>query len=542
VLSEETRERLIPRPLAPPEQWDERYPPRDLPAGAEVTRFAPSPTGYVHIGSIYVSLIAQSVAHASGGVFFVRVENTDRAREVADAGVQLERGLSAFGLLPDEDDPDGPYAPYRQSDRQAIYDSYVAELLDADRAYPCFCTREELTETTKAQQAAGVPTGYWGRWARCRHLDENAVRARLDEGAPYVIRFRAPEFEGQRVSYHDRIRGELELEDNRNDTVIRKSMGLPTYHFAHAVDDHLMRVTTVIRGDEWISSVPLHLQLFDALGFTRIGYAHIAPLMKQEGKSKRKLSKRKDDEANVDFYLQAGYPVEGIRCYLRGTANSRLIDRPCAETEAEPIVLEQCSASGALVDLPKLEQICRDYVAGLGIEEVVTRLTAWAATYDPSLATALAAEPDVAARALAVEQAETGRPRKNLAKWSDFRDEYGFLLPGLFEPVTDPADERFAPLDGAAVGELVDYLMARYEHDGDSERWFGQIRAAAEGCGFAPGVKQFKAEPDRYRGSIREASNTFRVLLTGSRFSPDLFEVSRALGNDEVRRRLSSLG
>ena len=541
ILPADIRKPLIPGPVATPEHWESRYPPRALEPGAHVTRFAPSPTGYVHIGSIYVALISESVAHSTGGRFFVRIEDTDREREVADAAVQLARALDAFGLVPDEGEPDGPYGPYRQSVREPIYDTFATALLDAGHAYPCFCTREELAEIAQHQREAGVPTGYWGEWARCRNLGADEVRRRVAEGAPYVIRFRAPESETGRIAYTDLIRGRLELESNRNDAVIRKSTGLPTYHFAHVVDDHLMRVTTVIRGDEWISSVPLHLQLFDAAGFARVGYAHIAPLMKLDGKSRRKLSKRKDPEANVDFYLSQGYPIEGVRCYLRGLANSRLIDRPCSEVASEPLRLEECAVSGQLVDFPKLEQICRDHVSTLDVDDVIDQLTAWAQIYDEPLANQLSVNRDLVVRALAVEQSQPGRPRKVLAKWSDFRHEYGFLLPALFEPVTDAADERFAPLDPEAVRDLAAYLVDRYRHDGDSETWFGQIRTAAGALGFAPSVREFKAEPDRYRGSIREASSVFRVLLTGSRSSPDMFEVARVLGEEEVLRRLRSL-
>jgi glutamyl-tRNA synthetase len=532
---------MIPAPLQSPEHWEQRYPERSLPLGAEVTRFAPSPTGYVHIGSIYVSLIAQSVSHASGGVFFLRVEDTDRTREVADAPAQLARALKSFELRPDEGEPDGPYGPYKQSERQAIYDTYIAELLASKRAYPCFCSREELAELTATQQATGVPSGYWGSWARCRHLSEHDVRRRLDTGDSYVIRFRAPEFHGQRVSYLDRIRGQLELEENRNDVVIRKTIGLPTYHFAHAVDDHLMRVTTVIRGDEWISSVPLHLQLFDALGFERIAYAHIAPLMKQDGKSRRKLSKRKDNEANVDFYLRAGYPVEGVRCYLRGLANSRLLDRDCADTASEPIRLSECSHGGQLVDLDKLDQICRDWIAGLTIAELNLHLLAWAQEYDPTLADVLEADPASVERALSVERTNTDRPRKDLVKWSDFRAQYGLFLPSLFEPVTDPADERFAPLPSEVASEIANYVGRHYRHDGDSEVWFAQLRLAADACGFAANIRDFKKDPERYRGSIRDVANVIRVLVTGSRQSPDLYEISRVLGADEVLSRLKTL-
>lgn len=534
-------DRLLGTPIHDRGHWEGRYPPRGLPAGAEVTRFGPSPTGFVHIGGIYVAMICQSVARDSGGVFILRVEDTDRAREVPGAAAQLGRALVYFGLKPDEGEEHGEYGPYRQSERRQVYDTFVAELLEGGQAYPCFCSREDLEAIAVEQRAAEVPTGYWGEWARCRDLSPEEAERRLDAVENAVVRFRAPAPAGRRVTYEDRVRGPLELDDNSNDAVIRKADGLPTYHFAHAVDDHLMRVTTVIRGDEWISSVPLHLQLFSVLSFEQVGYAHIAPLMKLDGGNKRKLSKRKDPEANVDFYIEQGYPAEAIACYLRGLANSRLIDRPCPETAQEPIVLEQCSASGQLVDMAKLDEISRNWIGELSDEQIVERLREWATQCDPSLAAAIDSDPERVEAALSVERADTDTPRKDLAKWSDFRPKFGFMVPSLFEPVTDPADERFAPLDPEAVLTLASHVREHYVHNAPDEEWFGQIREAALAHGFAPNAKALKADPDGFRGGIRDAANVVRVLLTGSRQSPNLPDVARVLGEDEVLRRLSSL-
>ena len=368
MLARDVVDRLFPADLPEPSHWEQCYPPRELPEGAYVTRFAPSPTGFVHIGGVYTAMIAKEVADRSGGVYFVRIEDTDQSREVAGVAEQFGRAFDYFGIGSEEDTEDtdgtddtaeGPYGPYLQSARERIYLSHVRELMRAGRAYPCFATHDELAEITRRQRATKLPTGYYGSWAVWRDAEPAEVAEKLAAGEPYVVRFRSPGVQG-RVYFEDVIRGRLEQEANRNDVVILKSSEstprLPTYHFAHAVDDHLMRVNLVIRGEEWISSVPLHLQLFDALGFAPPAYAHVAPLMKidrgpaAEGLrgrqpaepagrvdggistagNKRKLSKRKDPEASVEFYLDAGYPAPAVLYYLRGLANGRLAEMPLA--------------------------------------------------------------------------------------------------------------------------------------------------------------------------------------------------------------------
>ncbi|WP_432824754.1 glutamate--tRNA ligase [Dactylosporangium sp. CA-092794] len=540
---------LFPADLPEPEQWEQQYPPRQLPEAAQVTRFAPSPTGFVHIGGIYTATIDRDVATHSGGVYLVRIEDTDQSREVEGALTQFARGFEYFHLAADEDDGHGAYGPYRQSDRERIYLTYVRHLLRQGKAYLCFATKDELAEITARQQAAKVPPGYYGRWAIWRDADPADVAAKLSDGTPYVVRFRAPDDAAKRrVRFTDAIRGELEHEANRNDTVILKSSDqsprLPTYHFAHAVDDHLMRVNLVVRGDEWISSVPLHLQLFDALGFVPPTYAHIAPLMKQIPGGKRKLSKRNDPEASVDFYLQAGYPAEPVLYYLRGLANGRLAEMPLDAALTTPIRLDQCGAAGPLVDLVKLEDISADYIATLTSRQVFDAVRAWATQHDPELADALNTETDLALRAIAVEREGVDNPRKDLHKWSDFRPAYGFFFPQLFTPLAGTNDQRITPLGVApdvATSFARDFADG-YEHRTDSQEWFNQLRELAATHGFAPTAKEYKNNPDAYAGSIREASQLVRVALTGSTRSPDLHAITQALGADEVLRRLRALG
>jgi len=539
---------LFPADLPEPQHWEQRYPPRQLPEGAQVTRFGPSPTGFVHIGGVYVATIDRDIAAHSGGVYLVRVEDTDQSREVEGALAQFARAFDYFGIPPDEDDQQGSYGPYRQSARDRIYLTYVRELLRQGTAYLCFATKDELADIATRQQAAKIPTGYYGSWARWRDADPGAVQAELATGAPYVVRFRAPdEAAGQRLRFTDAIRGQLEHEANRNDTVILKSSEqsprLPTYHFAHAVDDHLMRVSLVIRGEEWISSVPLHLQLFDALGFEPVTYAHIAPLMKQIPGGKRKLSKRKDPEAGVDFYIEAGYPAAAVLYYLRGLANGRLAELPLDKALATPIQLDQCGVAGPLVDLVKLEDISADHIATLTGHQILDAVRTWAGQFDPDLAGVLDTEPDLALRALAVERDGVDNPRKDLRKWSDFRPAYSFFFRQLFAPLAGPTDERLAPLGvnaTIAAGFARDFADG-YQHLDDPQEWFNQIRELAAKHGFAPNPKEYKKNPDAYPGSIREASQLIRVALTGSTRSPDLYAIAQALGAAAVRQRVRAL-
>lgn len=532
---------LFPADLPEPEQWERQYPPRDLPEGAEVTRFGPSPTGFVHIGGVYVAMIDQDVSGRTGGRYLVRVEDTDQSREVSGALEQFERAFDYFRIQPTEGEGNGAYGPYLQSARERIYLTYVRQLLRQDLAYLCFATKEELADITARQQAAKIPPGYYGKWAIWRDADPARVQAELAKGTPYVVRFRAPA-EGGRVRFVDAIRGELEHEANRNDVVVLKSsdqpVRLPTYHFAHAVDDHLMRTTLVIRGEEWISSVPLHLQLFEALGFTPPRYAHIAPLMKQIPGGKRKLSKRKDPEATVDFYVSAGYPADAVLYYLRGLANGRLAEMPLAEALTEPIRLSECGVAGPLVDLVKLEDISANHIATLSGQEILEALRPWALTHDPSLVEILDGNRDLALRALAVEREGVENPRKDLRKWSDFRPAYGFFFADLFAPVTDPADERLGGLDPQLVRTFLSDFADGYQPLEDGREWFDQIRQLATKHGFAPSPKEFKKNPDAYPGAIREAAQLVRVTLTGSTRSPDLHAVATTLGPDDVNRRL----
>ncbi|MEV5380481.1 glutamate--tRNA ligase family protein [Streptomyces nondiastaticus] len=535
----------FPADLRSCEVWEERFAPRSLAPGAHVTRFAPSPTGSVHLGGLYVALLAQEAARRSGGTYVVRIEDTDKRREVAGAAEEFARVFGYFGLEPDEGaGRPGAWGPYLQSDREAIYLSYVRELVRTGQAYPCFCSPEVLARNAEEQQRARSPLGYYGKWARCRGLSVEQAQERVAAGEAFTVRFRCPVGLPGRVRFRDRVRGALTMLDNGNDVVILKSAEqgrrLPTYHFAHVVDDHLMRVTLVIRGEEWISSLPVHHQLHRALGFTPPQYAHIAPLMKVEGSSRRKLSKRKDPESAAAFYLTAGYPAQAVRHYLRGLANSRLADLPADRALAEPVRLEEAGTAGPMVDLGKLRSVSRDYIASLSPDEALRALSAWAEEHDPGLARVLRTHRDLAVQALEIGRSGTGTPRKDLACWSEFRSAYGFFFPELHTPVGALDDVRLG-LPARQVAELVTDLAGSYRHSGPAEDWYAQWRELARRHGFAPDVRTYRADPQAYHGSVREVVNVLRVCVTGTDRSPDLFQVARALGEAELLDRLRPL-
>ncbi|MEP7273293.1 MAG: glutamate--tRNA ligase family protein [Acidobacteriota bacterium] len=532
--------------LPEPAHWEARYPTRDLPRGAVVTRFGPSPTGFLHTGGVYVATIAKNLAVHSQGVYFIRIEDTDRARVVAEAPEQFARAFDYFSIQSDEDDATSSWGPYEQSKRSRIYHTYARELLFRDDAYLCFCTRAELTALTEKQQAEKVTSGYYGVWAHCRHLSPEEVKTRLDAGLPYAVRLRSPDGEPARVSFEDLIRGPIEMPESRNDAVLIKSSDqnprLPTYHFAHAVDDHLMRVNLVLRGEEWISSVALHLQLFKVLGFDPIRYAHIAPLMKLEGASRRKLSKRNDPEANVDFYISSGYPAGAVQHYLRGLANSRLAEATFEESAAAAIRLDECGVAGPIFDLVKLESISREYISFLTVDETLEALTTWAESYDRPLAESLRADAAVTRRILEMEREPGAVRRKDLAKWSDFRAVYTLFYSSLFTLVSDPADSKFGRVNPATVRALARDFADSYRHESDQKAWFEQIRELAAAHKFAGTAGEFKKAPDNYAGSISDVSNVIRIALTGQTQSPELFRIAHVIGRDEVIRRVRALG
>ena len=545
MIATETINGLFDPELPEPSYWESVYPLRDLPSHAIVTRFAPSPTGFLHTGGVYVATLGKNLAHHSGGSYFIRIEDTDQAREVPGSREQFARAFKYFDIESDENDSNSKWGPYEQSKRELIYHTYARELLRKDRAYLCFCTREELAQITEEQTSAKLQTGYYGSWARCRNLSQAEVTNNLQAGKSYTIRFRAPGDPNKRVEFIDLIRGRIEHQDNINDIVLLKSSDqsprLPTYHFAHVVDDTLMRVNVVLRGEEWISSVPVHLQLFNALGFEPIPYAHIAPLMKFDGASRRKLSKRKDNEADVAFYMESGYPAGAVLHYLRGLANSRFAEMTFAESASSALSLSECGVAGPIFDLVKLESISREFIAQLPADEALESLLTWAREHDPELATVLSRNLPLARRIFTNERRPGLGERKDLAKWGEFRATYGLYFQELFPAVSDPADPRFAPVEAEMVVKLAQDFADSYRHEKDKEAWFAQIRRLAAAHGFAPTAGQYKKNPESFAGSISHVSNAIRIALTGLKQSPELFLVAQNLGEEEVLRRVRAL-
>ncbi|HEY6121618.1 MAG TPA: glutamate--tRNA ligase family protein [Pyrinomonadaceae bacterium] len=549
MLTAEFINTLFDAELPEPSHWESQFPPRNLPPGAIVTRFAPSPTGFLHTGGVYVATLGKNLAHHSGGSYFIRIEDTDLAREVPGSREQFARAFKYFDIESDENDSNSKWGPYEQSKRELIYHTYARELLRNGHAYPCFCTREELAQMTEQQLAAKVQTGYYGSWARCRNLSQTEVMSRLQAGKPYTIRFRSPDGPPhgppRRVEFVDLIRGRIEHQDNANDVVLLKSSDqsprLPTYHFAHVVDDTLMRVTVVLRGEEWISSVPLHVQLFNALGFEPIPYAHIAPLMKFDGASRRKLSKRKDNEADVAYYIESGYPAGAVLHYLRGLANSRFAEMTFEESASSALSLSECGVAGPIFDLVKLESISREFIAQLPTEAALESLLTWARDYDHELAALLSTNLSLARRIFANERQPGVMQRKDLAKWNEFRPAYGLYFQELFTLVYDPSDPRFAPVEPDMVVKLAKDFADSYRHEEDKEAWFEQIRRLAAAHGFAPTAGQYKKNPESFAGSIGHVSNAIRIALTGLKQSPELFLVAQNLGKDEVLRRVRAV-
>ena len=544
MLTTEAINKLFDAELPEPSHWESLYPPRELPTGAIVTRFGPSPTGFLHTGGVYVATLGKNLAHHSGGSYFIRIEDTDQAREVPGSREQFAHAFKYFDIESDENDANSKWGPYEQSKRERIYHTYARELLRTGRAYLCFCTREELAQMTEEQTAAKLHTGYYGSWARCRNLSQAEVMSRLQAGRPYTIRFRSPDNPPERVEFVDLIRGRIEHQNNVNDIVLLKSSDqlprLPTYHFAHVVDDTLMRVNVVLRGEEWISSVPVHLQLFKAPGFEPIPYAHIAPLMKFDGASRRKLSKRKDNEADVAYYMKSGYPAGAVLHYLRGLANSRFAEMTFEESASSALSLSDCGVAGPIFDLVKLESISREFIAQLPVEEALESLLAWAQEYDPELAAILSSNLSLARRIFANER-NPAVQRKDLAKWNEFRAAYGLYFQELFPSVSDPSDPRFTPVGSDMVVKLAKGFADSYRHEETKEAWFEQIRSLASSHGFAPTAGQYKKSPESFAGSIGHVSNAIRILLTGMTTSPDLFLVAQNLGEEEVLRRVRAL-
>ena len=528
--------------------YEEKYPERDLPEGAIVTRFAPSPTGFVHIGGLYQSLIAKKLAKQTKGVFFLRVEDTDQKREVENAVKGIVSALSEFNLAPDEgmisdEEGKGNYGPYKQSQRKEIYQAYAKYMIEQGKAYPCFCTPEEGEEIRAKQEAAKVRPGYYGVWAKCRNVTVEEAAKRIQAGEKYIIRFKSPGREDRKIEHKDVIKGKVTFPENDQDIVIIKADGLPTYHFAHAVDDHLMRTTLVIRGDEWLSSIPLHLQLFHELGSKAPKYAHIAPIMKNDNGNKRKLSKRKDAEAAVSYYKEEGIPAESVNEYLMNIANSTFENwrraNPDKSMDEFDLQLNKMSVSGALFDMVKLLDVSKTVISKMTAQEVYQNAYLWAKEYDQELVELLA-DKEYALKVFGIERGNK-KPRKDIAKWSDVKENISYMYDSEFEK--DESEYPYQVInDKKSIEKILKlYIEKYYDENDDKQAWFDKIKELAGEMGYAKEVKEFKANPGMYAAHVGDVSTVLRVALTKRTNTPDMYEIMQILGKEKIEKRFRGI-
>ena len=524
----------------PIEYYEEKYGPRDLPQGAEVTRFAPSPTGFVHIGGLYQCIINRALAKQSNGVFMLRIEDTDQVRKIENGVNQIVEALAKFDFVPDEGmisetEEKGSYGPYKQSMRREIYHSYAKYLIEQGRAYPCFATPEEIDEIRKKQEAAGLRTGFYGVWAKYRDLPVDEAIARIKNGDKFVIRLRSQGREDRKIKVKDVVRGFIEFPENDQDAVLIKADGLPVYHFAHVVDDHLMRTTIVVRGEEWISSTPLHIETFQAFGFKPPKYAQVPSILKEDDGKKRKISKRKDPEAAVDYYHKEGIPSDAVNEYLMNIINSSFEGwrranptKPMSEFKLE---LSKMGVSGAVFDMVKLLDVSKNVIARYSAEQVYSFANEWAKQYDEELAQMLS-DKEYGLKVFGIERENSKKPRKDLSKWSDVKENIIYMY-------NKPESYDFDKINGEEAIKVIKEYINVYNSNDDKEMWFNKMKDVAEKCGYAREVKEYKADPEKWPGHVGDISSVIRVAITGRRNTPDLYEIMNVLGNDEVIARLN---
>ena len=536
---------LLPNIDKTPDYYENLYPARNLPEGARVVRVAPSPTGYLHLGTLFAALVNRITATSSGGVFFTRIEDTDKKREIEGGIENIIDGLNRFGITIDEGffsgtNQRGDYGPYQQSLRAEIYQTYVKDLIIKGYAYPCFCTAEELEAVREIQESQKIRTGYHGKWAKHRDITFEEAKALIDEGKPFVIRLKSPGNEENKVIFEDGIKGKIEMPENDEDFVLLKSDGIPTYHFAHAIDDHLMHTTHVMRGDEWISSVPKHIQLFKLLGFKLPKFAHISPIMKLDNGAKRKISKRKDPEAAVHFFAEQGFPSENVIEYLMTIAASDFEDwrraNPTASYKDFKFNLKKMSVSGALFDEVKLLDVSKNRICLLNSEQVYDYVTAWAKEFEKDFYEILVSNPEYTKAVFAIDR-DVPKPRKDIAKWNEVKEYFSYMFNELYLPCFD-LPENIKKEDALA---FLESYKAVYNAADDKQEWFNKIKAIAPTLGFAAETKEYKANPDAYKGSAGDLSTVLRLAITGRRNTPDLCSIMQVLGQDEVIKRIDNV-
>jgi glutamyl-tRNA synthetase len=538
-------ELLFPDVTLTIDDLEKRFPPRDLPSGAEVTRFAPSPTGFLHTGSLFTAMIAYTIAKQSQGVYFFRLEDTDTKRTIAGSASDLIDQLKEFGIVADEgyfpNGDKGNYGPYQQSCRKDIYRVVIKELIRRGRAYPDFCTMEDLDKIRKFQEDNKILPGYYGAYARDRNLSVDEEIAKIKAGTPWVIRYKSRGDHDKKTSFVDAIRGKIELQDNDVDVVILKSDGLPTYHFAHVCDDHFMRTTLVTRGEEWIPSTPIHLDIFNALGWQAPRYAHLPVIMKLDHGNKRKLSKRKDPEAAVSYFLDAGYPPKALLVYLMSIANSNFEEWSIANKSLDlssfKFDLSKMSLDGALFDIDKLNYFSKEIIAKEPADSLVKKVSSWAKKSDVALASKIKKDPAYFGKILNIEK-QRPNPRKDYSKYSDiepltryfFDDDYAKIIASPLP---------FAPsLDKSFIASFLKELAEKMAYGVDESTWWNSVKEIAGANGFALSNKDYKANPANYKGNVSGAAEILRIALTGVSQSPNLHEIIEILGQERVVSRL----
>ena len=539
---------LFPHITGTVAELEEKYPERKLPEGARVTRFAPSPTGYLHIGGLFGALVDVLTAKATKGVSYLRIEDTDKKREIDDGVSAIINGFDSFGIDFDEgvtgfNEEKGDYGPYTQSKRAEIYQTVAKELVQKGLAYPCFCTAEELSAIREEQEKGdALIWGYFGKWAKCRDLTFEEIEANIKAGKPYVLRFRSEGQEDKRIFFDDIIRGKIEMPENIIDEVLLKSDGIPTYHFAHACDDHFMRTTHIIRGEEWISSVPKHIALFKACGFRVPKYAHTPQVMKidEEDGTKRKLSKRKDPEAAVSYFVEQGFPKESLIEYLLTLLNSNFEDwrraNPKEDAFAFPFNLKKMSPSGCLFDLIKLNDVSKNVVSVMDADTVYSYIAQWAEKYDTEFFNEFTKNPEFSRNMVNIDR-ESPKPRKDIAKWSEVKEYFAYMFDAYFTPDFD-LPENIQKEDAKAI--LQKYAEI-YDEADDKDAWFSKIKDMCEPLGFTPNVKEFKKNPESFKGHVGDVSTVIRLAVTGRKNTPDLCSIMKLLGKETVTARINKI-
>ena len=527
------------------EDYEALYKKRDLDKNAIVTRYAPSPTGFVHMGALFSAFISSRMAKQTNGVFFLRIEDTDKKREIENGVSGIIKDLKNYGIKIDEgmiseNEEIGEYGPYIQSKRKEIYQTFAKHLIINDLAYPCFCTEEELENIRKQQESLKERIGYYGKWAKDRYLSKEEVIKRIENGEKYVIRLKSPgKFENKLV-YDDLVKGKLELPENDMDIVIIKGDGLPTYHFAHLVDDHLMRTTHIIRGDEWLASVPIHIQLYQVFGYEPLKYAHISPLLKEEDGVRRKLSKRKDPEAAISFYHEKGIPTEAVLLYLCTVANSNFemwyLQNKDKTIDDFKLDFKKISSSGSLFDVDKLLNISKNYISLLKAEDVYNYTLEYSKNYDLELYNLLTKYKEYSINVMNIERVQK-KPRKDLAMFSDYKNENWYMYNELFVNLEYNFDKINEMEEIKKILNL--YITKYYDSLDTKEEWFNKIKELSKELGYASEVKEYKENPDNYKGHVGDVSMVLRVALTTKTMTPDLYEIMKILGKDEILRRFN---